>query len=1066
MNHHAPSRRLPLWLLALLALCAGCQESHTEKTLGETEFYFEDCLSSLSADGDSALWIGSETGDLHYFGKSLRRTWNLGTERIYDVAAERHGAEETTLWIGIRNSGLQRWTVDLGTPSERVGRSLPQAGKSRRRAAYSIRRKGERYSAYDVLLADSSLFAATSNGLYVLPSRFSSDSLRLLYPAPDSPAMLRGAPFIVNNLCRCGNAVWAATQEGLLKVDAKTRRTTLLHKGENILGIETDGRQLYALSRNRFFIDGPDGTPRKESVLPFSARRHYRAGPVHYFLSFEHVFLTKDLKSFVSVPLRRGIPEASHQLMAFNAQEGFTYLLTKNALWRIPVHIGLFHNDSPVTAACASAGGIFYVNARKELFRQKAGETKAVKIYAFPPGEHISDIHASGRNLFYVDGHNRVKKLALRKRLLENEVFSRPRTLCDLSERITATGLFSGEQGDSLLVGVQDDVFSASPSAGLRKIPALSNKYVTAFRAAPGGKGIYVSTLNDGTFYGQDGRFERVEGTSGIPFLCDLCPTQGYPSRLVLLTSHALFLHGSPDTLRVKGMRKLLFVNDTLFYALPQFGLRKYAIEQGKIRCKGHYYKYMEFNPAACIAKDGRLYLGSRLGALVVAAGAEEKAQWVSFNSDVPGLRTVGLWLCALLLAVLAGFSFFLRWRQIEKRSIRLRLDDLKRRYAALNTICDRMDQREREAIRAIGERIAAASSQPATRKATNQQLSDISEEIMKRNREAALQLSHYLDLQAQKIRPLRACESDKMLEASRQARESDDIERIRQQVERNEAWLDSLKTVADGLKRIVVPDWAVITGVNDEFVRLHKAVTEENSYPTAAQLRHDYERMKQAYAQISTPEAMQKIRLHALDDRKRLERLANGGETAAALAEKIDDLLLRADELGGVQLLCELNRVDLRVKQMETKEQLRTTMEEYAALRATLVSENEKRVNRKPEKTLEADIASAAKPQTSRIEALISTFYACMDRTDHDALQQLLGFSSYTGQAPKIFCLLIAFPKVKRAFLAGMIGIYGNMNPVVSRLVSGRIRKNEAELREYVARHPCSLMADALKLL
>ena len=71
-----------LLLLLVSAVMAGCSENSKVKTLGEREIYFDEKLASVSPDGDSACWIGSETGDIWYISDHQRRTYNIGTDHI------------------------------------------------------------------------------------------------------------------------------------------------------------------------------------------------------------------------------------------------------------------------------------------------------------------------------------------------------------------------------------------------------------------------------------------------------------------------------------------------------------------------------------------------------------------------------------------------------------------------------------------------------------------------------------------------------------------------------------------------------------------------------------------------------------------------------------------------------------------------------------------------------------------------------------------------------------------------------------------------------------------------
>lgn len=193
--------------IILTAVLTGCNESGKPKTLGEKEIYFDDKLASVSPDGDSACWIGSETGDIWYISDNERRTYNIGTDRIYKVVPDRAAKKRPEFWLGIRNSGLQKWAVEDGRPVML--------------ACYHIANKYDKYSVYDILTDRDMIYAATSQGLYGM-KRDASD-LRLLYPEPSSETARKGKPMMVSNLCLYGNWLLAGSQDGLIRLNTPHR---------------------------------------------------------------------------------------------------------------------------------------------------------------------------------------------------------------------------------------------------------------------------------------------------------------------------------------------------------------------------------------------------------------------------------------------------------------------------------------------------------------------------------------------------------------------------------------------------------------------------------------------------------------------------------------------------------------------------------------------------------------------------------------------------------------------------------------------------------------------------
>ena len=63
-----------------------------------------------------------------------------------------------------------------------------------------------------------------------------------------------------------------------------------------------------------------------------------------------------------------------------------------------------------------------------------------------------------------------------------------------------------------------------------------------------------------------------------IKLIRDISVTGGHEPLLMMLTNHHLICREYNDSVSLKGYNKLLKVNDTLFYALPEFGLVKYVV--------------------------------------------------------------------------------------------------------------------------------------------------------------------------------------------------------------------------------------------------------------------------------------------------------------------------------------------------------------------------------------------------------------------------------------------------------------------------------------------------------
>lgn len=1032
----------------------GCNESKQGKTLGETEYYFDDQLSSISSDGDSAYWIGSETGDIWHINKYSRDAYHIGTDRIYDVVADRNTAQQTFCWIGVRNSGLQKWKFDKNGFS--------------RMAIYNISHKADKYSPYDIELCNKNVYVATSQGLYTTSRLKDECELQRIYPSDSSLTAKSGAPFLVSNLCKYNdNLIFASTQNGLVRVNCKTSALTLLHKGVNIHYVAVYGNKIYALADKILYIEDTNGKNIKETSLNFSSRVYYKVGNTHYFIGTSDVILSEDLKKFVTIPLRREVPEGSHNIILSDKENGFSLMITKNALWRIPFHLGIFNGDNPTVAACSDGDYIYYVNSANELFRQHRLNHMASKIYSFPKEEQVRNIYVSGNKLYYVNNNQKLKSLSIRNSYLQNKLFSHSTIIYQSRTKITASCLKTIDNKPQIFLGVQDEMVIIDSDNRVENIAQLNNKYVTSFYKPKHSDIIYLSTLNDGVYYGKEKDFKRIEHTENNPFIRDLIVNNDYNHGLIMLTNHKLILQNSDDTLNVKGFNKLLYVNDTLFYALPEFGIRKYLVSNGKIREAGRYYADISFTPEASFVSNGTLYLGSNIGVMMLTVNRENNPKWVDFNTKVPNLPFISLIALFIIILVIIIVYAYIKRKSDSKKQMLLRIEDLKRRFDGLAAMCELLDADEKKEEEILKKEIDDIDINTTGNRDINALIIKLSADIMKKNRNIALQLSKQLEKQMKRIEETSAYDRDKLLNESHDTCESDKIEIIRSQVDKNEIWLNHISVLTDCLKQYseMTKDCLEIEGVNDTINERIANMTDEICHRPLSELYDDFTRLKCDYEYIFSEDALDKIKKHIIRCRKFLEQNTVPDKVVNSLINKIDSIAADMESKERLLLLKELKPIDNRVKEFDIKNKISVCINEYTRTRNSVICENDKKVNKKFDISLESEITDQASSVVNNIEKLINSFYQYICETDKDVIINILKFTNSGNQQVKVAVLLMVDPKVKRVLLPGLLGIYGNLNPVISRLINNKIKTNEAQLQTYVNNNSSSLIYYLLKL-
>ncbi len=1049
-NIRTKKRLLVNWLcLILLFIITGCKETTTSRSLSEREFHYDDRLSTLSID-KNGYWIGGETGVIWHINGQNRKRFYTGLDRIYDI--DRDSNQSNQIWVATRNAGLQLWNIAGDTLIHKTTFEIPS--------------KGNRYSPYSIEIIDGNLFVATSQGLFSMPLNQQQQGLKPLYPIHKEKAGQYYEPFLVNNLCHVGNKwLFAATQAGVISINLQTKKTELRHKGENIRSVAIYDGKLYILSDNQLTIEGFNGANSKTFSLPQAVLSFYKASSTYYFITSSSILLSDNLKRFVTIPLRNNIPDNPHQISIADDGNGFSILLTKNAIWRIPHHLGFFNANPPIIAACASDKDLLYVNNQHELFRQKAGEQVATKIYDFEHDELPKEMYANGEDIYYYNANNQLFRLSLGNHYLVNQLFKRPQLLARPKTRITSMALLSHQS--RIFLGVQDYLLSIDTQNGKTDtIKAMNNKYITAFHQAQNSDDIYIATLNNGVFVEKGEQIKQVAGTQDKVFISSLLTYGQQNPQLLLLTNHHLQIQGA-DSIRADGSCRMFCINDSIIYTIPETGIHKYKIKGGRLIDSGSFFADIHFNAQAGFILDNTLYIGSDLGVLQLTPGKEEAAEWVTFDDKVPSLQFIGIILFTLICIFIIIFFSYRRHRILTYRQLQMSKDDLRKRLEALDTLKDRLTENERNTLDSISNEIDSINVSSQSLRTNNEQFAKLSARIARLNRDTALQMVKYLNDQIARIKQFEVYERDSMVHDSEEARNTNNIEIIIEQCRRNEVWLNHIQELKERLNKIhrSTQDTLVLKGLNDGMKeRLHHILNESKQH-SVAEVYTDFIAVKNQYENIFTPEGLKVIREYISESIEQLKKLEGYEVMTKALTDELQSIEKDIDNRDRIVLLRLLQTIDNRINQIKQLKSLQQLMQEYAAVHENVVQENEERRMKKFNSKLFADIESATRDITDQIADISDKFFKNFATTDKEICKEIFHFTASNSQQVRVLILLLAMPRVKRTLLPGMLGIYGNLNPVVSRLYHSKIGDNNAVLTAYCKENPTSIVNYILKL-
>ena len=1035
--------------LILLFIISSCKETTTSRSLSEQEFHYDDRLSTLAID-KKGYWIGGETGVIWHVDGQNRKRFYTGLDRIYDIERDPNRANQ--IWIASRNAGLQLWNIAADTLVHK--------------ATFEIPSKGNRYSPYNIDIADGTLFVATSQGLFSMPLNQQQQGLKPLYPIHKEKAGQYYEPFLVNNLCHVGNKwLFAATQAGVISINLQTKKTELRHKGENIRNVAIYDGKLYILSDNQLTIEGFNGADSKTFSLPQSVLSFYKASSTYYFITSSSILLSDNLKRFVTIPLRNNIPDNPHQISIADDGNGFSVLLTKNAVWRIPHHLGFFNANPPVVTACLSDKSLIYVNNQHELFCQKAGEQIAKKIYDFENDELPKEMYANGEDIYYYNANNQLFRLNLGNHYLINQLFKRPQLLAQTKTRITSMAFLPRQS--KILLGVQDYLLSIDTQNGKTDtIKAMDNRYITAFHQMKNGEGIYIATLNHGVFFGKHGQIKQVAGTHDKVFISSLLTYDEQKPHLLLLTNHHLLIQGS-DSIQTDGSCRMFCINDSIIYTIPETGIHKYKIKGGKLIDSGSFFADIHFNTQAGFILDNTLYIGSDLGVLQLTPGKEEAAEWVTFDDKVPSLQLIGIILFSLICIFSIIFFSYRRHQILTYRQLQMSKDDLRKRLEALDTLKDRLTENERNTLDSISNEIDSINISSQSLHNNNEHFAKLSARIARLNRDTALQMVKYLNNQIARIKQFEVYERDSMVHDSEKARNTDNIEIIIEQCRRNEVWLNHIHELKERLNKFhrSTQGTLVLKGLNDGMKeRLHHILNESKQHPVA-EVYTDFIAVKNQYENIFTPEGLKVIREYISESIEQLKKLEGYEVMTKALTDELQSIEKDIDNRDRIVLLRLLQTIDNRINQIKQLKTLQQLMQEYAAVHENVVQENQERRMKTFNSKLFADIESATRDITNQIADISDKFFKNFATTDKEICKEVFHFTASNSQQVRVLILLLAMPRVKRTLLPGMLVIYGNLNPVVSRLYHSKIGDNNAVLTAYCKENPASIVNYILKL-
>lgn len=1011
------------WIFIVMAL-ASCNKEPADTINSQKIYTYCHKLSAVSAD-KNGYWIGDENGDVYFVRGMKRQCYQTGLDKIYDVM--RDSRDSTVLWIASRNSGVQKWQF--------------QADSLHLYKTYLIPNKGMHYSPYDIQRVHDHLFVATSQGLFEVPSTV--DTAQVLRPiySLENKNDLPAAP--ITHLAVMGDRyIYAKVEKGLLRYDVVLKKKDILYSGISFRQVYESKHVLYALSDGMLVELSADGMKQKEYPLDFKALNYSRYAGTHIFLTPSAVYFSNDMLHFKIFNLRNDVNAQAYNTILPDDGNNYSVVIAGANEYRLPHHFNTMGNGGNLQMIEQDGNSIYIANKSGQIYittpnSQKAQEVVQLKREHLPVAASVIN-HA----IYYVTATNQLYCLKLHDSFLANQIMSRSKLLLQIATHVTAMTALPSQK--RVLIGIQDELLSLDVvSNRIDTIKAMHGKYITSFYTVPETNDTYISTLNDGVFYYSSEGIHKIEAVGNQSFINAVVVTKGYDSQMYLLYNHQIVTRLGKST-EARGHKKMLLVGDSLLFTIPEQGLRSYAIQGGTVKKRKLLYSDISFEPSACVLIAGKLYLGSNLGVMMVTPGKEDEAKWIHFYE-----HTISVWaiLDILLFGIFILFTYYI-YRRSKRRGettqLRLQVEDLQKRLSGLNIMVEDLSAAETERLKRIEGQLQQVDVTTTHWKEAYQLLARLSSEVARLNQDVVLQIVKGQEQQIERIKSLNYYDSKRYIADSLKAQESGEVDRIIDQFCCNKLWLDRVTKIQARMQQIEThfQDALVIYGVNGELMSLLSHWRDDVREKSLDDLEAYFAEINELVDKVQS-EASQELIVNYIDKRERfLMKRKTYSHMAEILLKQLRNYRETVSEIDKVYLLRQLHPIELRMQQMEALHRLRKLMRAYV--------EDE----------------DTSKENVARISQLIESFFAISQQVDAIVIEDILHFTTSASQQVKVLTILLADKKVKRTLIPGMLGIYGNLNPVISRIYHSKIGENREALLNYQQQHPESIVYYLLQLV
>ncbi len=990
----------------VLLLMSSCSVKQSGKeSLGEMEFYFDENLTCISKGKDGKIWVGSETGDVFLFNNGDRKHYDLQGSRIYKVIPADFG--DSVLWVGMRNAGLQVWRVGRGKKEEKIRN-------------YTIKKKGSSFSPYDFTAYRGKIFVCTSNGLYRTAEDLGSNELELIYPSEER--LRSDMEFAVHNLCLTdSNSILASTIQGLLKYNIVTGKSRMMLEGREVSHVSIYNDTIFAISGNYVYLFAKYQDKPSDSIMTINVPQVYFRDPAgnHFLLDQQYVQVGKKLEDIsVEINLRRTIPMESRNVILPDSTNSCTYILTENALWKIPNNMNIYHSGRIVKAACAGPDGdILYVTSKNELYRQEREKNKAFRLCRLSVNGNVKWIGSYKNDLYLCSSENVLYKMPA-----TSGWFGQTRPEKIFRSPVNINTVFLNQRADHnpcLFIGTRKGLLRIDGKK-IDTIMNLKNIYITDIFHNPTPDNdnlLYVSTLNDGAWYASGDKYTNFQKIPDmdIPFAKSIIASNKEAlNQVIMLTNQYLLSQDSYSMIRAKGFQKLIYVNDSLFFALPPKGIDKFRIRNGLISQVASVFRDIRFEPNATLMVNEKLLLGSNLGAVLVDSNNPDNPVWIDFEDPIEHIKIFAMAVLILLFLSTGGYALWQRWtknKEIKKARIQESRDSLKKRIEDLLTLISIFEPTEKESEEIL--KLAGQFEEMEKKKNLEQIFLDrLSIEIAFLNRRIGVSLISKIEEQAKELKQIACKEAAQLVKLSSELKETNRFDQIKAQFEKNAYWIEKRTEMITSLRsfREEILKYATVPDVTANLLSRIDSLLGEINEQALSISQQEFQLLSTDISQLESDQAKLKIIQHARGDLKnKVSTGMPGYEVICMVISKFEKFATTCTD--NTSLLKELLPVEQQINIALTLNKIK---EMYEA-KIKILAENSK--------------------EKCNIANKINSLYEQLPEEEREFFLKNMDMSIHV-QAAKILVILMTDRNVKRSHIGAILDISGNISPAVTKLI------------------------------